>query len=97
MEDRRWKIDETKDRSCPMAPSVFHLPSRLFYAATISPLVSGSGAGPHTYAVSLGVCSARLPREMTIPTGSCSISAGRIFAIVPSVLLLAALCARAFY
>jgi hypothetical protein len=69
----------------------------LFYAATISPLVSGSGAGPHTYAVSLGVCSARLPREMTIPTGSCSISAGRIFAIVTSVLLLAALFARAFY
>jgi hypothetical protein len=34
---------------------------------------------------------------MTIPTGSCSISAGRIFAIETSVLFLAALCARAFY
>jgi hypothetical protein len=55
------------------------------YAATISPVDSSSGAGPHTYSTSFGVCSARLPREMTMPTGSCSFSALRFFAMVVSV------------
>jgi predicted solute-binding protein len=32
----------------------------------------GSGAGPHTYAHTTGTSSCRVPREMTIPTGSCS-------------------------
>src|SRR5689334_10222371 len=67
---RRTDLDEMKMASL-VSDAIFTkcVPA---HATRVSGSVSGSGAGPHTYAVKRGAGSEREPREITIPTGSSS-------------------------
>ncbi len=75
---RSKKRRPTRAARSPLTTPPSQLPSiGSSYAARFDPETRGSGSsgtGPHTYSRTRAVASSRPPREMIIPTGSCSSS-----------------------